>query len=167
MSTIRQLTPDDWQVWRALRLAALTEAPYAFGSRLGDHQGDNDQEERWRERLELPGSYNLAAYLNGRPVGMVRGVPTDDADVVGLFSMWVDPAARGHRVGDDLVAAVLTWARDRGAGAVCLHVAEDNEAAIRLYRRHGFAFTGEAELMPDGQRRELAMSMTLRATDRP
>lgn len=52
------LTPDDWPIWRELRLAALAEAPQAFGSRLADWQGEGDREERWRDRLSIPGSCN-------------------------------------------------------------------------------------------------------------
>lgn len=48
---LRVLTPDHWPAWRELRLAALAEAPYAFGSRLADWQGDRDREQRWRDRL--------------------------------------------------------------------------------------------------------------------
>ncbi|MFD0788733.1 GNAT family N-acetyltransferase, partial [Micromonospora azadirachtae] len=94
MIDIRLLTPDDWKLWREVRLAALAEAPYAFGSRLSDWQGDGDREERWRSRLEIPGSHNLVAELGGRPVGQASGAPTATAGVAELISMWVHPQAR-------------------------------------------------------------------------
>jgi hypothetical protein len=76
------LSPDDWPLWRRLRLAALAEAPYAFGSRLADWQGDGDRAERWRDRLALPGSYNVVALLDEQPAGMASGVPADEPGVV-------------------------------------------------------------------------------------
>lgn len=75
---LRRLSSDDWPLWRELRLAALTEAPYAFGSTLADWQGAGDHEARWRSRLEIPGALDLVAVLDGRPVAMASGVPADE-----------------------------------------------------------------------------------------
>ncbi|GIF99479.1 hypothetical protein Cci01nite_45730 [Catellatospora citrea] len=162
MIEMRVLTSDDWPIWRELRLAALADAPAAFGSRLADWQGEGDRSERWRARLEIPGSYNLVAVLDGRPVGMASGVPTDDRGVVELISMWVDPAARGRGVGDSLLAAVERWAGQVGADVLKLAVADGNEAAAALYRRNGFGLTAElGDLMPDGVRREQLMAKSL------
>jgi GNAT superfamily N-acetyltransferase len=105
------LSPDDWPVWRRLRLAALAEAPEAFGSRLADWQGEGDRAERWRDRLALPGSYNLVALLDDQPVGMASGVPADEPGVAELISMWVSPTARGRGVGDRLIQEIEKWAR--------------------------------------------------------
>jgi ribosomal protein S18 acetylase RimI-like enzyme len=158
----RVLTEGDWKVWRELRLAALTEAAYAFGSRLADWQGDGDREERWRSRLAIPGSYNVVATLDGQPVGMASGVPTDQDGVVELISMYVAPPGRGRGVGDHLVRAVEQWARLVGAGTLRLSVVESNKNAWALYQRNGFRDTGEpGDLMPDGLRREHVMAKRL------
>jgi ribosomal protein S18 acetylase RimI-like enzyme len=159
---LRVLTPDDWASWRELRLAALAEAPAAFGSRLADWQGAGDCEARWRNRLNIPDSYNVVALLHGRPVGMVSGVRTAEDDTVELISMWVSPAGRGRGVGDRLIEAVVDWARQGAARAVRLDVVESNENAIALYRRNGFRTTGDrGGLMPDGVRRENVMALAL------
>ncbi|MFG1843232.1 GNAT family N-acetyltransferase [Micromonospora sp. NPDC049175] len=152
MIEIRVLTPDDWPTWRDLRLAALTEAPGAFGSRLADWQGDGDREQRWRDRLSIPGARDLVAVLDRRPVGMASGVPTEDPLVLELISMWVHPDARGRGVGDRLVDEVACWARQRGADRLRLSVMPDNAAAKALYRRAGFQLTDEqGTLTPDGE----------------
>ncbi len=161
MIELRVLTPDDWRAWRRLRLAALAEAPYAFGSRLADWQGDGDREERWRARLGIPGSFNVIAVLDGEPAGMASGVAADEG-AAELISMWVSPAARGHGVGDHLVQAVARWARQAGSGALRLAVVPGNENATALYRRNGFRPTGEfGDLMPDGVSREHIMAKDL------
>ena len=159
---VRTLSPDDWQLWRTLRLDALAEAPDAFGSRLADWLGDNDREERWRGRLSVQGSFNVVAVLDGQPVGMASGVPTTDDSVVELISMWIAPTARGRGVGDALVKAIEQWARSRGAEVMRLDVADGNRAASQLYQRNGFTFTGElGDLMADGVRRERVMAKSL------
>lgn len=167
MITVKVLTPDDWPLWRELRLAALGDAPDAFGSRLADWQGDGDREERWRGRLELPGSHNLIATLDDRPVGMASGVPDDSRPAAEhareLISMWVAPEARGRGVAGLLIRTVEDWAREAGGAELRLAVAESNEPAIALYRRHGFAETGQRDLMPDGARYEIVMAKPLRA----
>jgi ribosomal protein S18 acetylase RimI-like enzyme len=152
---VQALTPSDWQTWRELRLSALAEAPAAFGSRLADWQ--DAEEERWRDRLAVPGSVNFIALLAGKPAGMASGVPGENG-IPELISMWVSPAGRGKGVGDRLVQAVAQWAQSRGASMLLLEVAEDNEHAAALYRRNGFADTGELTgPLADGIRTEKVM----------
>jgi ribosomal protein S18 acetylase RimI-like enzyme len=158
---LRELTSDDWRVWRELRLAALEEAPYAFGSQLADWV--DAEEERWRARLEIQASRNVVAVLDGTPVGMASGLRADEDGVVGLVSMWIAPAGRGLGIGDRLMAQIEQWARDDAAHTLKLSVVEGNDKAHALYLRNGFTDTDEAgDLMPDGIHRELVMRKDLK-----
>jgi len=151
MLETRVLSPDDWPLWRELRLAALTEAPYAFGSTLAEWQGDGDREERWRNRLAIPGIH-LVVLLNGIPAGMVSGIPSERPEAVEVISVWVAPQARGHGVGDRLMHEVGLWARGLAATTVQLSVMPDNQRAIALYLRHGFMDSGKlGARLPDGR----------------
>lgn len=145
MLELRTLTPDDWPLWRELRLAALAEAPAAFGATLADWSGDGDREERWRERLSIPGARDVIVLLDGAPAGMASGVPTDESEVVELISMWVSPAGRGKAVGDLLVEAVVQWGVEQGATSLRLSVMHDNPRAIAFYERAGFTQAADAD----------------------
>lgn len=52
VTEVVNVSPDSWRMWRELRLAALAEAPNAFGSTLAEWSGAGDTEQRWRARLE-------------------------------------------------------------------------------------------------------------------
>jgi ribosomal protein S18 acetylase RimI-like enzyme len=162
VTRLQALTEDDWRLWRALRLQALAEDPDAFGSRLADWQGVGDREDRWRGRLSIPGGHDVIAWCGEQPCGMASGVPAAHDGWIALISLWVAPAARGRGVGDALVADIVGYASDVGADGVHLDVAEYNQAARRLYERHGFRLNGEVgDLMPDGVTRRLVMTLRL------
>ena len=56
-----------------------------------------------------------------------------------LVSMYVDPANRGARVGSLLVEAFVAWAKEGGAARLMVTAYAENDAALALYRKHGFA----------------------------
>ncbi len=141
---ILRLGPDEWEVFRDLRLRALREAPYAFGSRYDDWV--RAPEARWRERL-VAVPLNLVARRGDELLGMASGVL--DGNEAELISMWVDPSARGSGVAAALVGAVVEWARAVGR-TTYLMVRSDNARAIAAYARAGFVDLGiPAEQSPD------------------
>lgn len=187
---LRRVTADDWAVWRPVRLAALADAPDAFGSRLADWE--DAPEHRWRTRLSLPGALDLLAVdTDGHPasgttsvptrhadadaepqadpdagparaVGMASGVPdADDPRRVELISMWVAPDHRRHGVARSLIDAVATWAAEQGARELVLAVVPDNAGARQTYAHTGFTVTDErGDALPDG-RHEIVMRRDL------
>lgn len=136
------VTADDWRLWRELRRAALAEAPDAFSSTLAEWSGAGDTEARWRGRLQDV-AMNLVLALDGVAIGMVSGIAPGADGAVELISLWIAPSARGLGIGDEAVRRILAWAADAHRGrSVVLSVKCDNDAARRLYQRHGFVDAG-------------------------
>jgi ribosomal-protein-alanine N-acetyltransferase len=59
-----------------------------------------------------------------------------------ILSLGTHPRARRHGLADALVDAACAEAHRRGSGRMFLEVAADNEAALALYRKAGFAAAG-------------------------
>src|SRR3954447_15643866 len=157
MTELLVVTPDEWRVWRELRLRALAEAPYAFSSKLADWQGSGDREERWRERLRS--GHNVVGLLDGEPAGMASGILEDGA--AELISMWVAPEGRSRGVGDALVGEVERWAVGTEAERFVLAVVATNARALAFYRRLGFVEHGPLPRESPDEPLELRMAKSL------
>ena len=160
MVLVREITADDWELMRDVRLSALAEAPSAFGSTYAREAAFG--ESQWRGRIS-DRSVTFFAHVDPAvpaPVGLA-GVYVEDG-VADLVSMWVSPSARGLRVGEALVEAAVSWAAARDFGALFLWVTESNTSARRLYERCAFTATGEhAPLPSDPAITEIRMSRAL------
>ena len=159
---VRAITVEDWRLWRELRLAALAEAPHAFGATLADWQGVGDHPARWRARLNGV-ALNLVAEVEGQAVGMASGT-RPDAGEVELLSFWVAPWARGKGVSERLIARLAEWAQRQGAAALVLKVYVHNERAITMYRRNGFVSTEVVSARCAPREDEWRMVRALRST---
>ncbi len=159
MVLVREIRADDWELMRDVRLSALAEAPYAFGSTYAREAAFG--EPQWRGRInERSVSYLAQARPDEEPAGLA-GVYVEDG-TADLVSMWVRPGCRGQGVGEALVEAAASWARGRGFCTLFLWVTESNPAAMRLYERCGFAVTGERQPLPwDPAVAEIRMSRPL------
>jgi ribosomal protein S18 acetylase RimI-like enzyme len=152
-----RLRSSDWQTLRALRVAALTDAPDAFGSSLPDAQRFTETD--WRAQLDDKALF--AARVGDRHVGIGGGIAGDDPRDAELISMWVDPHYRGRAVGDGLVSAVVDWARRSGYASVTLWATVGNAPAQRLYERHGFRATAATQPVRDDEPALLEFEMVL------
>ena len=159
-AVIRRLEPADVELLKRLRLAALLDAPSAFGSSHEREVAFADDEWRWRLRPEGHPTFVWGDATSSD--GMVVAVRhSDEPDIVHLNAMWVRPSARRRGVGDALVAHVVTWAAERSATLGRLHVTAGNEPAERLYRRHGFAPTGVTETRDRDGATEIEMEVAI------
>jgi GNAT superfamily N-acetyltransferase len=137
---LRPLTGDDAPARRALRLEALQTDPTAFGADLASESAWPI--ERWRE---LPERGAIIGAFDGSALVAMGGVFERHAAPVrhwaDLAYMFITPAHRGSGLADRLMSSLIDFAR-REFAALGLSLTSGNEAALRLYRRHGFAEIG-------------------------
>jgi GNAT superfamily N-acetyltransferase len=161
---VRRLKRDETALLKALRLAALRDAPNAFGRTLAEALTEPDS--YWTEMMRSvtePGRHVMfVAEHDARPAGLVFGIRKDE-HVADLGGMWVAPEARVHGAGAALGRAVLAWAREEGFATVALWVTDGNDAARTLYDRLGFVATGAVAPLPSNPSLsivEMRMSLT-------
>nr|WSY54749.1 bifunctional helix-turn-helix transcriptional regulator/GNAT family N-acetyltransferase [Streptomyces sp. NBC_00886] len=145
---LREPGPGDLG-WVVQRNAALYAAEYGFNADyeglvariVADFAEDHDPH---LERVWI-------AELDGRAVGCVMCVRDDAPGTARLRLLLVEPDARGVRIGDRLVAAVVEFARGVGYRDLVLWTNDILGAARRIYQRHGFVLTAEKPHRSFGQ----------------
>jgi ribosomal protein S18 acetylase RimI-like enzyme len=168
---IIRLLPDDWERHRAIRLQALRTAPEMYSTQLADmvEQPEPfwcDIMARNRYFYGLLGDDVVGLAGLATPSGKAEGSPDKEtpftealpAGAGMLISVFVSARARGLGLGRQLSVAVIQQARAEGLNELVLDVAEHNVVAQGLYKKLGFALTGERR--PSG-RRELEMRLKL------
>jgi len=123
-----------WHVAELLPVEQALFAPEPWSARLF-----------WSELGQLDTRHYLVA-LPGEPLAGsgVLGYAglCDYPDEALVQTLAVAPGAQGQGLGARLLTALLDEAERRGQRTVRLEVRADNDAAQRLYLRHGFVRTG-------------------------
>lgn len=142
---IKTLLPDQWQLYKRVRCAALAEAPYAFSSTLdgASKRSDEDWAQMTRKYASDPNGVTFFAFENKTACGMSACVI--DGDEAEMYAVWVDPACRRKGVGRALIEFACTWSEARGAKRLKVGVFDDNAGALAFYRSAGFRDTGETK----------------------
>lgn len=137
--TIRHLEPADIP-----QVHALYSEPDAYADTL---QLPFQPVAAWEEKLACsrPGVVCLVALRGGEVVGQLglEVFQSPRRRHVATFGMGVKASARGTGVGTALVAATIDICEKwMNVSRIQIEVYTDNEAAISLYKKHGFAIEG-------------------------
>ena len=154
-NTIRHLGPDDIQRCKAIRLACLADAPFAFGSTF---EGESAEPDSWWA-TRLTDGYWIVAEQAGEDLGvamlMRQGLPAsfqpdesadarlpEQSDYLWIRAVWIRPEHRGRGIVDQLCGHLVERAAQAGEPVIILGVRQGNDRAQRAYERMGFAAVG-------------------------
>ncbi|HEX2989725.1 MAG TPA: aminoglycoside 6'-N-acetyltransferase [Anaerolineales bacterium] len=131
--SIRRATPDDKQAWLHMRQGLWPEAPLDYLSL------DLDRllaDERKAVFVAATAEGHLAAFIE---VGLRDVAEGCETSPVGYIEAWyVDPQARGQKIGRDLAHAAESWAREKGCAEMASDTWIDNESGIQVHQRLGY-----------------------------
>jgi ribosomal protein S18 acetylase RimI-like enzyme len=137
MRRVSELSASDAEAFREIRLEALRLHPDAFGSSFEVEASEPLAD--FRNRLSRGGLFG--GFVGERLMGVAAFSAFGAARLRHkgtLTGMYVRASERGSGLPEEIVNAVLAYARPR-VELVQLSVATTNDRAVRFYERLGFA----------------------------
>jgi ribosomal protein S18 acetylase RimI-like enzyme len=133
-----------------VRPARLEDAEALFQLELRAFSGDRFKRRQLRYLLTRANAFSLVVEVRAQAAGQA-GPPLPlgygillfrrGSAQARLYSLCVDPAARGRGLGPQLLTQLMDEARSRGCQWLSLEVRADNQPALSMYERHGFVST--------------------------
>ncbi|WP_297750424.1 N-acetyltransferase [uncultured Tessaracoccus sp.] len=161
---VREAHVDEWQQYKSLRLAMLSDSPRAFGHALDEARAQPDKWWQIRTSSQLmPDSGWFVVADTDEWFGQM--LTRDFGARAYLLEVYLSPTLRGSGWANRLLTKAEQWASAQGHRRLWLDVNEQQVAARRFYEREGFVATGERqphELFPEDY--ELEMVKELRSS---
>jgi ribosomal protein S18 acetylase RimI-like enzyme len=133
----------------AIRLARSADAAALAALELRCFPGDRMSLRQYRRHLARASNLILVAHRDRALVGSAVVLFRSGSAVGRMYSIAVDPSARGMGLGSALLGACERRARRRGAQVLNLEVRQDNAEAIAMYVARGYRRIGMREAYYD------------------
>lgn len=170
---IVELSLDEWQLFRDLKLKSLEEELVAFEDpEEGKEKYLQRSESEWRNILsgKMSGgrageSTQIFARSDQEIVGMVSAIiPAEGERKATIQHMYVDGNYRGQHIGRQLLQNLIEKLKSRGdLRKIELQVVVSQVPAIELYKSLGFIEVGRREVSRRGQAYdEIEMELAIR-----
>jgi RimJ/RimL family protein N-acetyltransferase len=151
--TLRLLTPEDWEMFRSLRLRAIRMHTGYFLAKPED--AEKEPPEHWRQTLNGQGKAVFGLFDGTALIGITavftwREDPSGQSGVMAMS--FIEPAYRGKGYSGLFYKARIEFAKNhRPWKILAIAHREGNEPSKRAMLKHGFIFTGTKEIdWPDG-----------------
>ncbi|MFS0864196.1 N-acetyltransferase family protein [Fredinandcohnia sp. 179-A 10B2 NHS] len=142
--TIRLAEIQDAEQIIAHTKTVLSESTFMLTA-LEEFNVTVEQEEKFIESHQKPGSLIIVAEVNGVIVGCANFQTSKKVRLshLGYFGISIQEAYCNKGIGRKLLEYLLEWAKaEPGLEKVCLEVFSHNERAIHLYKKLGFQEEG-------------------------
>lgn len=126
-----------------IRRAVSGDLPQLISLENRVFDGDRLSARQWKQHVASDSARIFVARSHGILLGASVVFFRANSTVARLYSLATQPEARGHGIGEHLVAAVEQLARRRHCDKLRLEVRRDNRAAQRLYARRDYKLIGE------------------------
>jgi ribosomal protein S18 acetylase RimI-like enzyme len=143
---LRFLTPSDVEVFRVLRLEALTLEPAAYLTSAHEFEKETLESIALRLQAEGQGKFTLGAFVEEKLVGMVGFVPETRDKIKhkgNIFGVYVSPSYRSQGIAKRLMLEAIKRAKTYpDIKQINLAVTVTQTSAQKLYDALGFEVYG-------------------------
>lgn len=141
---VLELTKDDYELYKDIRLELLKKEPFSFGSSFEEENLFEDK--IWKHRLTKQNVSTYGAFHKNEMVGIcvvVYNPRSKMRHLSTLHSMYVRKEHRGKGIGKLLIEYAEKNSRNKGVHRMNLSVVSLNDNAIGLYRKLGYKEYGK------------------------